>query len=128
MQEQLLDQHSVASPESMARLFERHRFRYYSERDLQDAMEKVLVAHGIACKRESALSRADRPDFMVGTTAIEVKIQGSLAELLRQINRYAQHDDVESILVVGTPHWISRIPPDLAGKAIYRVRLVGSLL
>lgn len=109
-------------------LLVQYRFRFVTEKDLQDGIEAALKAENIGYTREHSLNVTDRPDFMVGGIAIEVKIKGSLADLLRQASRYAQCEDVNAVLVVGTPHWLTRVPHELCGKPVHAVRLMGSLL
>lgn len=114
-----------------------YRYRHDSESILQDGIERALVQHEICYLREKTLTRLpgirtvpglhDRPDFMIGSVAIEVKIKGSLSAMLRQLSRYAQHPDVSAILAVGTPSWMRKIPPSLSGKEIRSVWLVSSL-
>lgn len=90
--------HSAAS---IADLLSAHRFRFTSEAELQAGIARVLEAHYIPYRREAALSAQDRPDFTLdGGLVIEVKTQGSTAELTRQIHRYAKHAEVTAILVV----------------------------
>lgn len=115
--------------DSLHQLLSGYRFRFVSERDLQDGIERALIAAGISYEREAALSDPDRPDFLVGDgIAVEVKIKGSLSELIRQAARYASHQRIGSILVVGTPRWLPRVPDALSGKPVRSLRLVGSLL
>ena len=60
-----------------------YRFRFVSEKDLQDGIEALLTAEHIPFQRERAISAPDRPDFLVdGNLAVEVKIKGSLAQPL----------------------------------------------
>lgn len=119
---------TTCDAENLKQLLAGFRFSFASEKDLQDGIAKVLEQSGIAFQREVSLSKADRPDFMVGAVAIEVKVQGSLAALLRQISRYAKHEGLEEIIVVGTPHWLPRVPAELGGKPITSLRLLRSLL
>jgi len=111
-------------------LLQQYRFSYISEKELQDGIELALKQENIPFTREHCMSKADRPDFVVGkgNIAIEVKIKGSIAELLRQINRYTQHKELTGILVIGTPHWLTRVPPVMNETAIHSIRLLGSLL
>lgn len=104
------------------------RYRFTDERDLQDGIERVLRSSGLPYRREPVLSAPDRPDFLVGDLAIEVKIQGTLPQLLRQVSRYATHDEVRGILVVGTPVWLAQVPDEIVGKPMVSLRLLGSLL
>jgi hypothetical protein len=47
-----------------------------------------------------------------------VKIDGATNELLRQVSRYAEHEDVSAILVVSTRRRHSDLPESLCGKPI----------
>lgn len=117
------------SAASIARLFETVRFRFGSEVDLQNGVELVLQRSKIAFAREKALNAKDRPDFLVESgVAIEIKIQGTFAQAVRQIDRYSKHESVLSILVIGSPVWISRIPLVIGGKPVHAIRITESLL
>ena len=113
----------------LAKIFEGVRFRFASELDLQNGIEQLLQQHKISYAREQALTIKDRPDFIVDRgIALEVKIQGSLAQALRQINRYAKHPDISSILVVGSPSWVRQIPLAVGSKPVTSIRVTESLL
>ncbi len=106
-------------------------FRYpvITERALQDGIEAALREGQILYAREVALNSSDRPDFLLPDgTVIEIKIKGSLAEALRQVHRYARSPRVTALLVVGTPHWLPRLPERIGGKPLRSLRLLGSLL
>ena len=83
-------------------LFTGYKLRCETEATLQAAIARCLEENHVAFKREVRLTDQDRVDFMVGGTAIEVKIDGGLSELTRQVHRYAQHSDVAEILVITT--------------------------
>lgn len=104
------------------------RFRFASEIDLQDGIEKCFKIKGIDYLREYQLTAKDRPDFFVDGVAVEIKTKGGLAPLLRQIVRYAEHEDVKAVFVVGTPYWLQQVPDQLCGKPVKALRLMGSLL
>ncbi len=115
--------------DALGGLLSRFRFRFTSERELQDGIALVLEQAHLRFRRETGLSQHDRPDFLLDNGfAIEVKIKGSLAELLRQATRYLGHGEIRGLLVIGTPHWLTRVPPSLLGKPVHSLRLVGSLL
>ena len=119
----------ITTLDSLAAMLGRFRFNFTSERDLQNGVALVLEQAQIPFKREVGLTVHDRPDFLLDDgLAIEVKIKGSLGELLRQAMRYLGHDEISGLLVIGTPHWLTRVPPSLLGKPIHSLRLVGSLL
>lgn len=114
---------------SVTSALENKRFRFTSEDDLQQGIEIALTQALIPFEREKVLSSRDRPDFVVDQQiAVEIKIKGTLAQALRQINRYAQHTHIVAILLVGTPAWLRNVPPTVGGKPIYAMRLTGSLL
>lgn len=109
-------------------LLSSYRYRFASESQLQEGIERVFLNHSIDYQREPVITQRDRPDFMVGKTVVEVKIKGTLNALLRQIARYAEHDQVDRILVVGSPHWLNGVPTTLGNKPIDFLRLTSSLL
>ena len=114
---------------AVASLLENHRFRFSCEQDLQDGIETVLNGHGISFKREYVLTAADRPDFFLeGGIVIEVKVDGTLMQALRQVSRYANHADVTGALLVGTPRWLPEVPASLNEKPVRGLRLLGSML
>lgn len=104
-------------------------FRFVDEDDLQKGVAQALNRINVRYEREKVLSPQDRPDFLIdGHIALEIKIKGSIAQALRQVNRYAQHDQVSSVLLVGSPGWLNRVPNSIGGKPVYALRLTGSLL
>lgn len=109
--------------------FETLRFRFASESQLQDGVAQALIQCATTFERECALSLQDRPDFVLENgIVIEIKIQGSLAQALRQINRYAQHPRVQHIILMGSPGWLLKVPGMIGGKPVHTLRITGSLL
>jgi hypothetical protein len=105
------------------------RFRFNDETDLQDGIALALGKAGIRYEREKILGPLDRPDFLLEShIVLEIKIKGSLADALRQINRYTKHEAVRSVLLVGTPSWLYRAPAEIGNKPVFSLRLTGSLL
>lgn len=114
--------------DQLTALLRSFRFRFATEKDLQDGIEAALKDANIQYAREYPLNKSDRPDFMIGGIAVEVKTKGSLSDLLRQASRYAACNEVIAVLVIGTPRWLPRVPAELGGKPLRSVRLIGSLL
>lgn len=112
----------------ICKVFSAYRYNFQDEISLQDGMAIALERSEIAFEREVRLDARNRPDFMIGSVAVEVKIKGTFAEFLRQANRYLALEQISALIVVGTPKWMPAVPVTLLGKPIYTVRLLSSLL
>lgn len=98
-----------------------------TERFCQDAIEAVFTEAGIDFVREAPLGPQDRPDFLVGTIAVEIKIKGTGANLIRQLGRYARHEEVQEIVLATTLRRILLQAPDsLLGVPIRKHLLQGA--
>lgn len=92
--------------------------RYHSTQDelrLQDEMDEFLTQSGIAHEREVRLSATDRLDFLVGSVAVEVKVKGSPHAVIRQLLRYAEHEQVTELVLFTTRSQLV-VPKTLGGK------------
>lgn len=114
----------VDGPE-LARLLEGYRLDASSESVLQDGIAAALTDAGVVFEREARLDALSRPDFMVGGLAIEVKVGGSWAALVRQLHRYAGHERVKGLLVVSSRMRLMRVPRELAGKPVAVAAVMG---
>lgn len=100
---------------SLTRLLQSHRFPLNDEKRTQAGIETALENAGIAFQREVRLSPEDIVDFMVeGGIAIEVKIKGQARAIHRQLVRYAEHPQVEKILLATSVSM--NLPADIGGK------------
>ncbi len=86
----------------LAEVIAAHRYRVVTEYDLQAAVGAVLADAGYQVSPEHVLSAGDRVDFLVEGVAVEVKIGGNAASVLRQLIRYGTHNQVTEILLVTT--------------------------
>ncbi len=68
--------------QDLKKLLRRYRFRYTSERELQDGIETMLTQEGLPFQREASVV-GGAIDFLVGSVGVEVKIDGSTADLIR---------------------------------------------
>lgn len=111
--------------ERIAGLVTRHRFVFADEKELQDALERVLVREAVAHKREYDLGNAGTIDFLtVLGIGVEVKVKGSPSAVLQQLMRYAERPEVVGILLVSTKSTSGRfVPPELCGKPVIVVPL-----
>lgn len=119
-----------------------HRFRFANEKQLQDGLARAFAEGGMPpFVREYHLGPGDIADFLFyrdkaayeGDTPplpgllVEVKVDGPLAALTRQIHRYAGYDSVASILVVTNRSRLANLPDVLRGKPLRAVVLNGAL-
>lgn len=115
------------------------RLRFSDEKSLQEGIERVLIAKKFVVKREHELGDAGTIDFIVfgreGETplelpiGIEVKIKGSIAEIARQLHRYAYSKEIGAIVLATTQlrHVYSiSIGTDLGDKPARMVHMAGS--
>jgi DNA-binding LytR/AlgR family response regulator len=103
----------------LVELLEKSRMRTITEETFQVATAQALTDAGVEFKREHPLSRGDRVDFMVGDIALELKIDGSSTEVLRQLQRYAQHEEVQAIVLLTSRSKLCRMPNSLNNKPLY---------
>lgn len=92
-------------------------YRYGSEVQLHATLGQVLLEAGIEFVREFQLDAENRADFWLplgGLTGlvIEVKVDGSISEALRQVGRYAALERVQAVLLASTCRWAK---PELQG-------------
>ncbi len=109
-----------------------YRYAWTSEVELQDAIWDVLAPNFNAV-RERALSRRDRPDFLVhvdglGSVAVEVKITGSRNAVMRQLGRYAEHDDIDAVILAsGRRVLAAAMPTVIHTKPVLAIHLGSAL-
>lgn len=71
---------------------------------------------------EVALARG-RVDLRAGSTAIELKVQGTAERVLRQLTMYAEDPAVEDLVLVTTSAKLRAMPAEIHGKPLYVVFL-----
>ena len=98
-----------------ARLLGGYLYRYSSEVKLHEAMAEVLAQAGISFEREHVLDAKNRADFWLDGLVIEVKVDGSIGEALRQVGRYAALERVDGVLLASTCRWARPELQDVPG-------------
>ena len=73
-----------------------------TEAALHQSIGAALDVAGIEYQREARLSERDRIDFMAGPVGIEAKISGGRMSFARQLIRYAEHEEVEALVLVSS--------------------------
>lgn len=72
-----------------------------AEFDLQNKIAEAFDKAGIPYKREYVLGRGSRVDFLATGVAVEVKKgKPNRAKLVEQIEKYAQYEEVEAVVIV----------------------------
>lgn len=102
----------------IAELLSRYRLRCGTEDELHNAIQRVFFAEQVGFVSEVKLGPHDRIDFMVGRVGIECKVGGGLSDLTRQLWRYAEHEDLDELLVVTTRQAHLSAPTRLYGKPV----------
>lgn len=99
-----------------------------SELPVQDLVADILQAAGFVVEREPRLSQHDCPDFVVGgRVVVEVKRKTPRNAVLRQLGRYAGHEQVQAIVLASTSSATLRnMRLTLHGVPVYPVILRGS--
>ncbi|QDE83274.1 hypothetical protein [Myxococcus xanthus] len=105
-----------------------HRFRCVGEAQLQQALAQVFTEAELPFQREVVLGDAGRIDFMVGALGVEVKVEGSVSAVTRQILDYAEREEVHGLLLVTTRSHHDGMPAQMRGKPVRVAVLRGGLL
>lgn len=111
---------------AIARLLGNYRYRYGNEIQLHEALATVLEGAGYDFEREYVLDAKNRADFWLDGIVVEVKVGGSLAQALRQADRYITLPHVAGVVLASTERWGETQladRPAWGGKAFQMVRL-----
>lgn len=93
------------------------------ELDIQNSLETFFKEGGWAPEREVVLAATDRIDFMLGRLGVEVKVDGSRMQVMRQLKRYAESGQVDCLLLVTTCARHLNMPDALGGVPVHVVKL-----
>lgn len=109
----------------IAEIIAAYRYLASAEADLQNVLEQLLTAHGLALKREHIATARDRFDFLVDEgVVVEAKTQGSLPTALVQCDRYAALPVTRAIVLASSKGWARQANvhgQSLRGKPLYVV-------
>lgn len=95
---------------------------------LHDAIADALRHQGIAFEREVRLTAHDRIDFLCEDLGIEVKVEGAITSITRQLHRYAQSDRIGRLMLVTTRMRHLSCARELNGKKVDVLHLIGGSL
>lgn len=115
---------ATAARELVVGLLQRTRIISSAERDVHEVLARVFADGGVSFAREVALSKTDRIDFLIeGVVGVEVKVDGSLSSVTRQLHRYAQHERIRELVLVTTLMRHRALPTSFGGKPIHVVHI-----
>lgn len=91
--------------ERIATVLSRYSFLHANEAQLHDGIAQALTGQSLAFKREH-IDGKNRYDFLCEAgVVIEVKVDGSASEALRQADRYCESDQVQAVVIATTRAW-----------------------
>jgi len=120
--------------DDVAKHLRSYRFRWHNEASLQKAVHLALKSGPWKVDREHRLSESDRVDFYLTSAdglrlAVELKVQGDMESVQRQVARYAASTKVDGVLLVSTSNRLAIGLADTASdKPVRSVVLSGGLL
>lgn len=101
-------------------------FTYRHETDLQVAISERLDDAEIGHRREARLGARERIDLLTDDgVGIEVKVAGSWTSVVRQLLRYADHDQVKALVLVTTQASHGQVPAELGEISVAVHSLIG---
>lgn len=112
-------------PEQIAAAIRNNRIHCKDEYGLQNEVFKLLGAISPDVRREVSTEKG-RIDFVLEGIAIELKVDGSVNEVMRQLKRYAELPWVVEIFLISTRSKHRAMPATINGKPL-RVSIVCAL-
>ena len=112
------------TPEALCEVLAAGRFDLSDEKACQLEIAAWFDDHcpDLVVSREHRLSHRDIVDFLAGSVAIEIKMNGAAPRpILRQLERYAAFPDVSAVILVSNRAIAA--PATVCGKPLYVVSL-----
>ncbi len=111
------------TPQDLIQFIRTRRFPLGTEKETQAAIAGELAANGHAFLREHRLSDGDIVDFFFPATglAAEVKIKKGARAIFAQCERYCEHADVKTLVLVTNA--AMGLPATILGKPAHLVSL-----
>lgn len=122
---QLVD--SVVELDTVITALGESRFTWTTESELQHGVAAALEARGLDVEFEVRVDARNRLDLKVGRVGIEVKIDGTWRSVRRQLERYAELDAIDALVLVTSRPSHRQIESRIAGKRVV-VHRIGTTL
>ncbi|MFT3973310.1 MAG: hypothetical protein QM699_07635 [Amaricoccus sp.] len=111
--------HPVFIARRVAGIIERSAIDVTTEFAAQRGIREALERDGIEVAAEVQLTPRDRIDLLAGPVGIEVKIRGGgRRKILRQLERYAESDQIEALVLASGGGW-PRAIDEAGGKRLF---------
>ena len=117
---------AAPGPDRILQLLRQFRFRYCTERELQEGVGEALWTSDIPFEREYRLpGSAGRIDFFLQAQClgIEIKVQGGHSDVARQMHRYALCPKIKSLILLTTRKKHEALQGTINGKTLDVVSL-----
>jgi hypothetical protein len=118
----LLETHPSPEAERLISLIGSARLDLSTEGAVQRGLGRLFEEEGIPYQAEVVLAPSDRIDFLIGPVGIEVKIGHPRRAILRQLERYARSDRIDTLLLVSSAPFPSA-GFEMGGKPVRVVNL-----
>lgn len=105
-------------------IFESYTFSTHDEKYLQAEISQAFDLENISHKREVSI-KGGIIDFMIGDIGLEIKIKGQPMSIFRQLERYAQDDSVNTLILANVK--TMTLPDTINGKTARSVTVRGAL-
>ena len=126
--EHLTSRRQAATVGGVVAVIAAHRFGHVTEAELQEGLAEVLTRAGYSVEREARLGARDRIDLLVDRVGIEVKVGGSAGNVMRQLERYADSEELDALVLASSRRHHLAMPGALNGKPVVVVSLVAGAL
>ncbi len=105
--------------EAIVTLLTRNHYRYSDETQLQHQIAQLLGGHGHTVSREVVLDRRSRIDLVVDSRiGLEIKVDGPVADVARQLQRYASTGSLRALVLATTCARHMQLPERVGGLPI----------
>jgi hypothetical protein len=121
----------TGTAEQIAMRLRSFRMRTGQESDFQHDVATILARDGCVFEREYDLGPGrGRIDFYLPEirTGLELKVKGTLADVARQLQRYATSREIEALVLVTGRTRLAAMPETLGGKPVHLVSIWSALL
>lgn len=107
--------------EKLIKSLQSQRFPLNNEKETQSEIERKFTEAGLSFTREHRLDGENIIDFLVGDIGIEVKLKGKPKDIYRQLQRYAEFQQVNHIILVTAKSM--GLPAEINGKSVYYINI-----